>query len=118
MLEARGIEISYESPLETRAQSVMEMAHRPGYAVTAEDNLLARLMQSVEGVEKFLLGGLFAGDKLHVIYQQDVHGTVVRAEGIGGTLPDCLDNLVGKSLGRDISNHQSPLLGVVADRLK
>src|SRR5215469_14584139 len=111
MLEAGGIEIGNESPLETRAQPIMEVAHGSRYAVAAENNLLSGLMQGVEGMEKLLFSGLFAGDKLHVIHQQDVHGPVVGAERVGRALPDRLDDLVGKSLGRDIGNSQSLLLG-------
>src|SRR5579862_5864356 len=96
----------------------MEMAHGSRYAVATENDLLSGLMQCVEGVEELLFGGLFAGDKLHVIYQQDVHSPVVSAEGVGRALPDRLDDLVGKSLCRDISNGQPLLLGRVADRLK
>src|SRR5215467_10322827 len=115
MLEAGSTEIGNESPLETRAQPVMEMAHGPGYAVAAEDNLLAGLMQSVEGVEKLLFRGLFTGDELHIIYQQDIHGPVVSTERVSRALPDRLDDLVGKSLGCDIGDGQSLLLSEVTN---
>ena len=37
-------------------------------------------MQGIEGIEELLLGGVFAGDKLHIVYHQHVYVAVLVAE--------------------------------------
>ena len=52
-----------------------------GRAVAGQHDLLVRLVQRVEGVEKFLLNAFLAGQKLDVVNQQHV-GLAVFACGI------------------------------------
>ncbi len=61
-------------------------------------------MQRVKGVEKFFLRGLFTGDELNIVNQQDVNGAIFFAERFGGVSTNRVDEVVGELLGRDIED--------------
>ena len=78
--------------------------------VGADDDLLARVVQGVEGVEEFLLGLLLAGDELDVVDEQDVSAAVFGLEGLHALIAHAGDELVGEFLGGDILH---PFVGVL-----
>ena len=56
------------------------------------------IMQGVKSVEKFFLGGFFSGDKMHIIYNQDVGITVFLAKARGGVVLDGANQFIGEFL--------------------
>ena len=55
-------------------------------------------------MEEFLLRLLLAGDKLHVIHQQQVSLAVLILELSGGTRADCLNQFIGEIVTLDVDN--------------
>ena len=78
---------------------------------------MSGLIDGVEGVEKFLLGALLAGDKLNIVHQQKIHLPIAGAKIIGGALFDGLDQLNGEFIALDVSDFRGgvPVLDRVAD---
>ena len=60
----------------SRSSSVASSLRRP---VGRQDDLLAGLVQAVEGVEKLFLDALLTLEELDVVDHQDVVGAVARA---------------------------------------
>ncbi len=100
------MDVGHQAPGEARAQAVVQVAHRLRDAVARQHDLLVGLVQRVEGVEKFFLGGVAPGDELHVVYQQHVHCTIAPAEFVGRALANGLDDLVGEALGGHIGDRR------------
>ena len=92
----------------------------PGGAVRGEDELLAGVVERVEGVEKLLLELLFALDDLDVVNEQHVALAVTALESRHRNRPDRLDELVEKRFCRYVTDLVTGevLRDVVADRLK
>src|SRR5579859_497842 len=84
----------------------MQVRHCLWHAVAAQYDLSPNIMQGVEGVKELFLGGFLASDKLYIVYQQDVHCSIARAEEVGCALANRLDDLVGEALGRHIGDMQ------------
>lgn len=57
-----------------------------GIAVAGQDHLLTAFQQAVEGVEKFFLRTLLAGQELHVVNEQCVQHPVAALELIDGVM--------------------------------
>ena len=67
-----------------------------------EDDLLAVLVDGVEGVEELLLGALLVGDELDVVDEEQVDLPVARPEVVDATLLDAGDEVVGELLARGV----------------
>ena len=61
-------------------------------------------MQLVEGVEKFLLGALPAGDELDIVHHEDIHPADLLPELIGLVALDGADELIGEALAGHVKN--------------
>ena len=57
---------------------------------------MAGLVNIVEGVEEFLLGGLLAGDELDIVHQKQIHVAVLLVGTRPWSLPYCHDELICK----------------------
>lgn len=69
-LEIRRLNVREQTALEPGAQAVVEALHLLRRPVGGHDDLFAGLIQAVEGVEKFLLCAVLAGDELNIIHEQ------------------------------------------------
>ena len=96
--QVRGLDIRQQAHFKPGAQPVFQRGDFPGRPVGGEHDLLVGLMQGVEGMEKFLLSGGFARDKLDIIHQQHICLAVFGPEFRRGTGTDGLDELVGDVL--------------------
>ena len=94
-LIVRRLNICHQTPLKSGAQAVFQPEHIRWGTVGGENNLLFGLIQVVEGVKKLLLGLFLAGDKLNVIYQQQILVSVLLAKGVCAAQPDGFKQLVG-----------------------
>ena len=72
-LQIGQLNVGDEPPLEPRAQPLFQRGDILGRAVTGEHNLLAEIVQMVEGVEELLLRGLLAGEEVDIVNQEHVH---------------------------------------------
>src|SRR5207247_2188962 len=75
-LEVRRLNVSDQSPFESRSQAFLERCDVPRRAVTAEDDLLLRVVQRVERMEELRLRSFFSREKLNVVDEQYVDRTV------------------------------------------
>ena len=96
--------IHHQAPFKTGAQTVLQLRHLTGRTVGSQHDLLAGFIQRVEGMEKFLLGLLFAGDKLNIVHQQQRRLTVFLAELEVFAFTDGGHQLVGKIVALDIDD--------------
>ena len=92
--------ISPHSKRERRRSSISGMSL--GERVARDDDLLARLVEVVEGVEELLLRPLLARDELDVVDQEQIDRAVARAELRGAVVADRVDELVGEALGGEV----------------
>ena len=118
-LEVGRGQVGDEAPLEAAAQALLERDDLLGWPVAREDDLLAVLVDGVEGVEELLLGPLLVGDELDVIDEQQVDLAVARPEVVDAALLDAGDEVVGELLAGGVDD---PLARValhhgVADRV-
>ena len=79
--------------------------------------MLFGLVERVERVEEFLLRGVFAGDELDVVHQQNVGLAVLFVKLAHGALANRVDELVGELVALDVqrAHLRVRLLDVVAD---
>ena len=80
-------------------------------AVGREDQLAARLVEGVEGVEELLLGGGLALEELDVVDQQHVEVAVAGLEGLGAGRAQGGDELVGERLGGRVADAEAGGVG-------
>ncbi len=90
-----------------------------GRTVAADDDLLLRVVQRVEGVEELVLRAFLARDELDVVDEQHVDAAIARAEIEDAIESHGVDHLVHETLGRDVGEHESRMMlhDVVADRV-
>ena len=82
-----------------------------GRTVGGHDDLLAGLVEGVEGVEELLLGGGLARDEVDIVDEQDVAGAVLVTELGHGLSGHGVDHLVGEVLALDVDDpHVGDLL--------
>ena len=87
--------------LRRRSSRVSDQLGRP---VGGEHDLLAVLVDGVEGVEELLLRPLLVGDELDVVDEQQVDAPVAGAEVVDAPLLDAGDELVGELLAGGVDD--------------
>ena len=117
--DVRRLNIGNQSPLEARAEALLQLGDLLGRPVGADDDLLVRIVQRVEGVEKLLLRGLTAADKLYVVDHQNIHVPVALAEFQPLVLLNRGDQLVCEGFAGHIHHARAGALFLdkVADRV-
>ena len=87
--------------------------------VAADDDLLGRVEERVEGVEELGLRALLAADELDVVDQQHVDVAVALAEVEDALVAERVDHLVHEPLGRHVGQPQRARLldDVVPNRM-
>ena len=90
---------------ETRAEPVLEFFEFTRRAIACDDDLLAGLVEGVEGVEELDLGLLFVGEELHVVDDEHVVVAVGLLEALDATLV-ChgVDEVVGEAFAGDVAD--------------
>ena len=88
--------------LTSRASRPGDLLRRP---VGGEDDLLAGLVQRIEGVEELLLGRFLALEEVDVVHQEEVDVVPVAAPELRHRpAVDALDDLVDELLGADVEH--------------
>src|SRR5581483_4953702 len=103
-LQVGRADIGDESPLEARAQTILETLDRLGRPIAREHDLLPFLVDRVEGVEELFLRPLFAGEELDVVDEEDVDAAVPLAELLALLSADGVDELVRELLARRVGD--------------
>ena len=90
-----------------------------GRTVAADDDLLLRVVQRVEGVEELVLRAFLARHELDVVDEQHVDAAIARSEIEDAIEAHGVDHLVHETLGRDVGQHEPGMMlhDVVADRV-
>ena len=114
-LEIRRLNVREQTALEPGAQPVVEALHLLRRPVGGHDDLLAGLIQTVEGVEKFLLRAVLARDELDIVHEQQIRVAVFLAEVFGRAGADGFDHLIDELLALDVGDLRRRI--VVADGL-
>ena len=71
-LDVGRLDVGDQAPFEAAVESLFEGGNLARRAVAADDDLLLRVVEGIEGVEELLLGAVLAGDELDVVDQEDV----------------------------------------------
>ena len=118
-LEIGRLNVGDQSPLETRSQPLLERGNFVRRTVAAEDDLLLRVVQRVEGVEELGLRAFLAGEELDVVDEQHVDASIALAEIDDAVVADGVDHLVHEPLGRDVGELEIAIVlqHVVPDRV-
>src|SRR5215831_11516371 len=96
------LDVGEQAPFEPAAQPVFEGHQALGRAVAGDDDLLARVVQRVEGVEELFLRSFLVLQELDVVDQQHVHVAVTAPEPVLLAVPDHVDEVVGELFRADI----------------
>ena len=99
-----GRNIHHQTGFKSSLQAVFQQRHFAGRTVGGENDLLFRLVQRVEGMEKLLLCLLLAGNKLDIVHQQHICLTVLLAEFVILTLADRVHQINGKFIAAEIDD--------------
>ena len=102
VLEVGEAAVGHHAPLEAAHQAGFEPGKLLGRPVRGDHDLLAGLVERIEGVEELLLGALLALQEVDVVHQQEVHVAPVPPLQLRrGAAVDALDDLVDELLGAD-----------------
>ena len=106
-LVVRLVDIHDQTLLKAGADPILQSDHFLGRTVGGKDDLLMIAVQSVEGMEKFLLGGFLTGDELDIVDEENIRLAVFFTES--GVLPtgDGFDQLIGEILAVDVDGVQT-----------
>src|SRR5690606_26917667 len=85
-------------------QTRLEILDLAGRAVAGENDLLAAIQQSVEGMEELLLRAFFSGQKLDIVDEHHVRAAVAAAELFDIAAADGIDELVGEFFAGQIDH--------------
>ena len=80
-----------KTPFEPADEAVLKRGYLGGCAVGGEDDLLAVVVERVEGVEEFFLAVLAFAEELDVVDYEHVNGAAVGLELLQGSFFDCGD---------------------------
>ena len=118
MLILRGLDICQQAPLKTRTQAVLQAMNGFGRAIARHHDLLIRAVQRIEGMEKFLLGRLFARDKLDIIHQQDINLAIFGAELLSFLEANGIDDFIRKFFRGHVQNRQTGSLSHMSNGMQ
>lgn len=108
-LEIGRLDIGDEPHLETTPQSLLELLYVLRWFVRGKDDLLAGLLESIEGVEELLLGTLLAFKELYVVNEKNVVRPVLSPETVDPLLvsvSDRVDEIVRELLAGHVLDLQ------------
>ena len=109
-LDVRLLHVGDEAALQPGADALLQIGDLLGRTVGADDDLLACVVQGVEGVEELLLDGLAVGDELDVVDHEQVHVPEPMPKLCVLAHADGFDELVGEGLAGHV---QDPGGGIV-----
>ncbi len=105
-LEFGSLDVGDQTPFEAAPQAVLERRDVLRGPVGGNDQLLAGLVQRVEGMEELLLRALLACDELDVVDEKQVDAAIAVAEQRHLVLADGVDQFVRERFGGDVLDGQ------------
>src|SRR5688572_13346713 len=114
----RRLDVGGKAPFKAGSQSFIQCDQGFWRAVRSDDNLLILPMQSVKGMEEFLLCGFFSGNELDIIYEQNISRTIFLSKSLIGMSTNGIDHVVGEFLRRYIQHGQTALMTGVPNRME
>src|SRR5207253_904065 len=87
-LQVRWLDVGHQPPHESRPQPVFQCGDGPRVTIAGDDDLPARLIDGIEGMEELLLRLLLASQELDVVNQQHPRPSVLSAEVLHASLFD------------------------------
>ena len=114
------LNIRDQPALKARTQAIFQRGQLTRRTVGGQNDLLIRLVQSVEGVEELLLGTFLTLQELDVIHHEDVQVAVPALERFLPVIAHGVDVVIREFFRRHIFNTQIRLqhAGVVASRVE
>ena len=103
-LQIGRLDVRDEAPFEPRYEPVFQCLERFWRPVRGDDDLLAGLVERVEGVKELLLGLLLLLQELDVVDEKDVVGSVASLETFDGVVPQGVDEVVGEHLDGHVAD--------------
>ncbi len=98
------LDVGGQTPLETRNQALVHIAEFLRRTVAGQDDLLAELVECVEGVEEVVLCFFFALEKLDVVHNEHINTPVEGGEFVGLVVLDSVDVLHRKAFARGVEH--------------
>ena len=114
-LEVGWLNVGDQAPLESCAEPIFKCRKLFRRSVGGNDDLLARIVQRVEGVEELFLDTFLADQELDVVDEQHVDVAVAALERDPTVVTQRVDEVVGEFLGGDVldPHTREQSLGVV-----
>ena len=112
--------VSSKPRFKAGAETIFQGGELPRWAVRTEDDLLAGLVQRIEGVEELFLSGLLALQELCVIHNQQIEVSIAILEILAPTSGNRVNELIGEFFTGDILDaHVGPqLLCIMSSRVQ
>src|SRR5580698_9357288 len=108
------MDVGDQAPLEARYESLFHLVELLWVLVARDDNLLARLMKRVEGVEELLLRLGLSREEMDVVDEEQVASlAIATAKVVHALVGQRLHELVHEALGADV--HDSRVGALFAD---
>ena len=119
-LEVGRLDVGRQAPFEARPQPLLERRDLFRRPVGREHDLLAGLVERVEGVEELLLHPVLALEELDIVDEQHVVGAVALLEALDALVAERVDEVVHEGLARHVPRCQPGrgLADVLGDRLE
>ena len=119
-LVIRQLHIGDQAALKPGTEAIDQSTDLLGRLVAGKHNLLAGLMEGIEGMEELFLGTVLVSDELDVIDHQEIDAPVAIAEVFHPLCPERVDQVIGERFGRDVEDDQARVLreGLVTDRME
>ena len=105
-LQVGGLDVGGQPGGEPADDAVLQPLNLVGGAVGGYHHLLLIVDEGVEGVEKLLLGGFFAGNELNIVYKEDIHLAVKTPELVVIFVHNGTYEVVHEGLASDIEHPQ------------
>ena len=98
----RHMDVGGQTPFEAREQTGFHAGHVGRGLVRCQYDLLLRLVEVVEDIEKRVLGTFAAGQLVYVVYEQYVNELIKVREIVGVTVSARIHELLHEIVGRYI----------------
>ena len=103
-LRVGRLNIGNQTPFKAGLESILQGLNVSGRLVRGQNDLLAVLMQRVEGVEEFLLRGDLTCNELNVVDHENIAIAVFVAEFVHAASGHAFDHLIGEILALDVND--------------
>src|SRR5437763_14599549 len=112
------LNVGEQAPLKTGAQTVLQAVNGLRWSITGHNNLFIGIVERIERVEKLFLSRLFPGDKLNIVYKQDIDLAILCTKLFGLLETNSVNNFVCEFFRSDVEDIESSRLPGMSDRVE